>query len=114
MKRLGFPGSLQLLLINFAGLLPMGLRGGKSIYCLSLLDPCSSWGTYRMPQQTLAGGLRGIHPHLGHSSKPPCFKVCLEASPGPLRVPGLYGEGGQGGASHLGVGMKEAFQGDQL
>lgn len=42
------------------------------------------------------------------------FKARLKASPRPQRVPGPYGEERQGGASRSDVGVKEAFQGDQL
>lgn len=38
----------------------------------------------------------------------------LEASPTPLRVPGLCGEERQSGAPHSDVRVKEAFQENQL
>lgn len=55
----------------------------------------------------------GICPHLGCSSEM-YFKACLEGFPRPLHVPRVYGEERQGGASCSDVGVKEAFQGDQL
>lgn len=59
--------------------------------------------------------LWGVCPHLGCSSKNSMFfKARLKTSPRAQHVPGPYGEERQGGASRSDVGVKEAFQGDQL